>query len=157
MKSAIKNCFVGLWKDGDVTYLSGDKAEHLAKEELKELYDIEGKNEVSGTVANQGIAKGVVRVLRSNDIQQLREVRKTFQKGEILITQMTQPNIVDIAGRAGAIITDEGGMLSHAAIIAREFGVPCIVGTSNATKTFKNGDLVEVDADKGIVRKIDGQ
>ena len=67
---------------------------------------------------------------------------------------MTQPNIIDIAKKAAAIVTDEGGMLSHAAIISREFGIPCIVGTHYATKVFKDGDLVEVDADKGIVRKI---
>jgi len=51
-------------------------------------------------------------------------------------------------------VTDQGGMLSHAAIISRELGVPCIVGTVNATKVFKDGDMVEVDADKGIIRKI---
>jgi pyruvate,water dikinase len=56
--------------------------------------------------------------------------------------------------RAVAIITNEGGLLSHAAIMSREFGKPCIVGTKIATKVLKNGDMVEVDADKGIVRKI---
>jgi len=55
---------------------------------------------------------------------------------------------------AKAIVTDEGGLSCHAAIVARELGVPCIVGTKIATKVFKDGDLVEVDADKGIVRKI---
>jgi pyruvate,water dikinase len=67
---------------------------------------------------------------------------------------MTQPNIVDIAQRASAIITDEGGMLCHAAIISREFGIPCVVGTHKATKILKDGDMVEVDATKGIVTKI---
>ena len=60
--------------------------------------------------------------------------------------------MVMIAERACAIVTDEGGVTSHAAVIAREFGIPCIVGTRGATKALKTGDLVEVDADKGLVR-----
>ena len=56
--------------------------------------------------------------------------------------------------KAGAIITDEGGLTSHAAVISREFGIPCIVGTHKATEIFKNGDLVEVDANKGVVSII---
>jgi len=55
--------------------------------------------------------------------------------------------------RAIAIVTDEGGLLSHAAIVSREIGKPCIVGTKIATKVLKDGDLVEIDADKGIIRK----
>jgi pyruvate,water dikinase len=51
-------------------------------------------------------------------------------------------------------VTDEGGLFSHAAIVSREFGLPCVVGTRKATRVFKNGDSVEVDAEKGIVRKI---
>ena len=69
---------------------------------------------------------------------------------------MTQPAIIDIAKKAGAIVTDEGGMLSHAAIISREFKIPCIVGTHFATTVIKSGDMVEVDAINGIVRKING-
>jgi len=65
---------------------------------------------------------------------------------------MTQPNIMDIASKSGAIVTDEGGMLSHAAVISREFKIPCIVGTHFGTEIFKDGDLVEVDAEKGIVK-----
>ena len=56
--------------------------------------------------------------------------------------------------KAAAIVTDEGGITSHAAIVSRELGIPCVIGTKFATKVFKDGDLIEVDADKGIVRKI---
>jgi len=150
-----KKCFVGLWKDRKTVYLSGQDAEKLAQKELGELYSVPKTNEIKGTVASQGKKIGRARLLESNNITQLREMRRLFQVGDILITQMTQPNIIDIAGKAGAIVTDEGGMLSHAAIIAREFGVPCIVGTNVATKVLKDGDLVEVDAEKGIVRKIE--
>ncbi len=153
----IKNrqrCFVGLLKNSQVTYYSGDEAENIAKAELKELCQVPKINELRGAIANQGKIIGVAKILYANNIEQLREMRQSFQKGDILITQMTQPNVMDIASRAGAIVTEEGGMLSHAAIIAREFGIPCIVGTEIATKVFKDGDLVEVDADKGVVRKI---
>jgi pyruvate,water dikinase len=56
--------------------------------------------------------------------------------------------------KAGAIVTEQGGVTSHAAIVSRELGIPCLIGTKIATKVFKDGDMVEVDATKGIVRKI---
>ena len=147
-----KKCFVGLWKNGKVTYLSGEKAEEVAREELKELYIVKKVSEVKGMVANSGRVRGIARILPTNDIEKTRELRENFQKGQILFTGMTQPNIMDIASRAGAIVTDEGGMLSHAAVISREFKIPCIVGTHFGTQIFKDGDLVEVDADRGTVR-----
>ncbi|RMF55579.1 hypothetical protein D6745_01745, partial [Candidatus Woesearchaeota archaeon] len=153
-KEQRKKCFLGLWKNKKLIFESGDKAEEIAKKELGELYKIPRTNKLKGHVANPGRTTGVARILESNNVQQLRELRKTFKKGEILITQMTQPNVMDIASKASAIVTDEGGMLSHAAIISREFKIPCIVGTHFATETIKDGDLVEVDANKGIVRKI---
>ena len=72
--------------------------------------------------------------------------------GEILVTSMTSPDYVPAMRRSAAIITNEGGLLSHAAIMSREFGKPCIVGTKVATKLLKNCDMVEVDANNGIVR-----
>ena len=147
-------CFVGLWKNGELTFSSGDEAEQLAKQELGELYEVKARQEISGTAANLGKVHGIVFVLHANHVQQMREARNNFKTGQILITEMTQPNIMDIAARAGAIVTDEGGMLSHAAVISREFKIPCIVGTHVATKVFKDGDLVEVDANTGVVRKL---
>ncbi|MFH1053971.1 MAG: PEP-utilizing enzyme [Candidatus Woesearchaeota archaeon] len=147
-------CFVGLWKNGKETYVSGDEAERLAEKELQELYQIGDKNELNGMVAHPGVVKGIARILPCNNVEKTRELRQTFNKGEILFTGMTQPQIMDIASKAGAIVTDEGGMLSHAATISREFKIPCIVGTHYGTQVFKDGDIVEVDANKGIVRKI---
>jgi len=149
-----KQCFVGLWKDGEATFVWGDKAEELARKELGPLYKIGDVSELKGTAANPGYLKGIARILPSNNIQKMRELREDFKKGQILITEMTQPNIMDIASKAGAIVTDEGGLLSHAAIISREFKIPCIVGTHFATATFKDGDIIEVDATKGIVKII---
>ena len=74
--------------------------------------------------------------------------------GGILVTTMTRPDFLPLMRRAKAIITDEGGLTCHAAIISRELGIPCIIGTKIATKVLKDGDMVEVDANKGIVKKI---
>lgn len=76
---------------------------------------------------------------------------KDFKKGEILVMPMTTPNYVSIMKKAAAFVTDEGGITCHAAILARELRKPCVIGTKIATKVFKDGDLVEVDADKGVV------
>jgi len=67
---------------------------------------------------------------------------------------MTRPDFMPLVNKSAAIITDEGGLACHAAIISRELKIPCIVGTKTATRVLRNGDLVEVDANKGIVRLI---
>ena len=67
---------------------------------------------------------------------------------------MTEPSYLPIMKKAAAFITNEGGVLCHAAIVARELQKPCIIGTKIATHVFKDGDLVEVDADSGIIKKI---
>ncbi|MBI2033181.1 MAG: hypothetical protein HYT10_01820 [Candidatus Levybacteria bacterium] len=98
-----------------------------------------------GLCAYPGRAKGHVTVVVStNDIAKV-------QKGDILVAQMTRPDLIFAMRKAAAIITDTGGMTSHAAIVAREFQIPCIVGTTNATKRLKDGDLVEVRSHRGMV------
>ena len=77
-----------------------------------------------------------------------------FKKGEILITTMTQPNLLLIMKKAAAIVTNQGGVTSHAAVLSREIGIPCVVGTLTATDLFKTGDLIEVDATKGVVKRV---
>jgi pyruvate,water dikinase len=108
-----------------------------------------GENgEVTGTPVFKGKYVGKVRVI--DDFSKF----GTIQPGEVLITPMTRPHFNDYIKKAGAIVTDEGAMLCHAAIVAREFKIPTIVGTKVATFTLKTGDMVEVDANEGIVRKI---
>ena len=75
-----------------------------------------------------------------------------MKKGNILVAGQTRPFLMSAIKKAGGIITDEGGITSHAAIISRELDIPCIIGTKIATKVLKDGDSVEVDADKGIVK-----
>ncbi|MFH0713072.1 MAG: PEP-utilizing enzyme [Candidatus Micrarchaeota archaeon] len=104
--------------------------------------------EVTGSCASEGKATGLAKiVLKTHDMINM-------QEGDVLITSMTRPEMVPVMKKAVAIITDEGGVTSHAAIVSRELGIPCIVGAKHATRVFKDGDLVEVDAGKGTARKI---
>lgn len=100
---------------------------------------------IKGKVAYSGFAKGFVRKIMGRDQIHL------FKKGEILVSPMTTPDYLPAMKKASSFVTDEGGILCHAAIVARELKKPCIVGTKFATQILKDGDLVEVDADKGIV------
>jgi phosphohistidine swiveling domain-containing protein len=101
---------------------------------------------VTGRTACSGRAVGVVRVV--HDFKELGSV----QAGDILVTKMTTPEFVPAMNRAAGVVTDEGGATCHAAIVSREFGLPCIAGTGNATVVLHDGDTVELDADRGVVR-----
>ena len=81
-----------------------------------------------------------------------RDLKKISSSKDILVSPMTRPDFVPAMKIAGAVVTDEGGVICYAAIISRELGIPCIVGTKIATKVLHDGDLVEVDADNGVVR-----
>ncbi|MBS3169326.1 phosphoenolpyruvate synthase [Candidatus Woesearchaeota archaeon] len=110
-----------------------------------EVCEEEGKILLRGETASGGAAWGVVKIVE--DISALGKV----QKGDILVTKMTTPDMVPAMQRAGAIITDEGGLTCHAAIVAREMGTPCLVGTEHATEMLKDGQTVTVHASRGIV------
>ncbi|MBW2999826.1 hypothetical protein KY339_04075 [Candidatus Woesearchaeota archaeon] len=109
---------------------------------------------VKGTCASGGKAKGKVVVLHESLSGTLKKDLDRVKKGDILVTNMTSPDMVPATEKAAAIVTDAGGMLCHAAIISRELNIPCVVGTGIATEVFKDGEIVEVDADAGEVRKI---
>ncbi len=145
-----------LWlKNGKLFFFSGQKAKKIIAQQTKHLQKQSKNQVISGNVACAGRVQGKVRVIMPGDITMLNHAFDAFQQGEILVTTMTQPNMVQLMKKAAAIITDEGGMISHAAIIARELHVPCIVGTGNATKILKDGELVEVDAENGVVRRLE--
>lgn len=101
-----------------------------------------------GTSAYPGKVRGKVRIIKNPGRERI------FRRGEILVTGMTRPDFLPLMHKAAAFVTDTGGILSHAAISAREMEKPCVIGTRVATKVLKNGDRVEVDAIKGIVRKL---
>lgn len=106
------------------------------------------ENAIKGMVAFSGLVQGRVKlVLTGEDI-------KKVKRGDIMVAVMTFPNFVPAMEKAAAFVTDEGGILCHAAIVSREMKKPCVIGTKIATKVLKDGDWVEVDAIKGTVRLI---
>lgn len=109
------------------------------------------EKELRGMVACRGIVRGIARIVPNMHDSAAR----AFLEGDILITSMTRPEFLPLMKKAGAIVTNEGGISSHAAIVARELKKPCIIGTRYATHVLNDGDTIEVDANEGIVRMIE--
>ena len=108
------------------------------------------EGEIRGTAASSGVVSGPVR--RIMDLSEA----ELLQPGEILVTTMTRPEMGVALDRAAAFVTDEGGRMAHAAIIAREMRKPCVIGTENATQLLQDGMIVTVDGDHGVVTVEDG-
>jgi phosphoenolpyruvate synthase/pyruvate phosphate dikinase len=140
--------YIYVVRDLKKIFLSGIKAEGLINQFTKNTF----REDIKGFVAYKGLIKGRVKIINTKDAKTLSESMVNFRKGDVLVATMTQPNIISIINKASAIITDQGGIISHAAIISREMKIPCIVGAKVATQVLRNGDLVEVDANKGMVR-----
>ncbi|QQG52371.1 MAG: hypothetical protein HY931_03520 [Candidatus Falkowbacteria bacterium] len=118
----------------------------------KKVVKLNDKNEnniLHGIPASPGFYRGKIKVILDVCLG-----AKQFKNGEILVTSMTRPEFLPLMSKAAAFITEEGGISCHAAIVAREMKKPCIIGIKNATKILKNGDIVEVDAKRGIVTKL---
>ena len=133
-----------IFEDGALTLITGDDAKKVESQMIGSLE----VNEVKGSVAFKGVVRGKVRIVL--DPFKVKE----FNEGDILVAGMTRPEYLHLMEKSGAIVTDAGGILCHAAIVAREIKKPTVIGTEKATKVFKDGDYVEVDADNGVVRKI---
>ncbi|MFH1111669.1 MAG: PEP-utilizing enzyme [Patescibacteria group bacterium] len=150
IKKQIKERF----KKGCVSIAEKDKIKILAINEgrkiIKLIEKIKKESEIKttqirGNCAYPGKASGIARLIN------LRKEVEKIKKGEILVSRATNPDLNIAMQKADAFVTDEGGITCHAAIVAREMKKPCIIGTKNATKLIKDGDLVEIDASKGIV------
>jgi phosphohistidine swiveling domain-containing protein len=132
-------------------YFSKAGAVFLDKKEVEEIeaswIGQKVYKKILGTTAFKGKVIGKCRVIKNF-------ANTKIKTGDILVTGMTDPSHVLQMKKAGAIITDGGGLLSHAAIVARELKKPCIIGTKIATQVLKDGDLVEVDANRGVVKII---
>ncbi|MDD5731776.1 MAG: PEP-utilizing enzyme [Patescibacteria group bacterium] len=115
---------------------------------ISNLEETEIGQNVKGQVAYPGKIIGRARLVLTSDLN------SDFGEGDVLIAATTNPTLMSLIKKAGAIVTDEGGITCHAAIISRELKKPCIIGTKFATHAFKDGDLVEVDANNGIVKII---
>ena len=162
MRKEIKNTledrkkgFAMIWIDGKVQTVFGDESLVLQSEIAKIFKTSKGEEQVldkqviSGSIANRGKIKGNARVLTSyQDIYKV-------EKGDIIVATMTTPDYVSAMEKAGGFITDEGGITCHAAILSREFNVPCIVGTVNATRKIKDGQKIELDAYTGKIYILD--
>jgi len=132
------------------TILSGKKAQDFFDKLPKEKLAIQGQvDELKGTCASPGKARGQIKI-----IEYPKDIAK-MKKGDILISETTYPSLVPAMKNAAAIVTNAGGLSCHAAIVSRELGIPCVVGTKIVTKVFKDGDRVEVDATKGIIKRSD--
>jgi pyruvate,water dikinase len=103
---------------------------------------------VKGQPGSAGVVRGTARVIRS-----LAEAGK-LQPGDVLVASATEPPWTPLFATAAAVVTDAGGVLSHSAVVAREYRIPAVVGTGTATTTFRDGDLLEVDGDAGTVRVV---
>jgi pyruvate,water dikinase len=126
------------------TVWSRRKAVEKPKEEVVEVE--RGKILVKGIPASPGVAYGRVTVALT-----VEDAAKKMKKGDVLVTRMTDPDWVPYMKLASAIVTDEGGMTAHAAIVSRELGIPAVVGTGNATKVLRDGLEVTVDGSRGVV------
>ena len=137
----------GLYMDNGMVQVLDAEAVKFLEDAVAQKY-ISSDEELRGQTASAGFATGVVRVITDPAQPGI------FEDGDILVSEATRPEYVPLMKKAAAIITDSGGMLSHAAVVSREMKKPCIVGLQIATKVFKDGDMVEVNATNGIVRKI---
>ncbi len=137
--------------------LVGEEAEIFCRDFYATKDQFDG-SVLKGKIANapKSIVRGIVKCITRdyNDVKRMYIQMDEMKEGEILVTQTTDPEMMPALRKAAAAVTDIGGMLSHTAITARELGIPCIVDTKFATQFLKDGDYVEVDATKGIVRKI---
>ncbi len=137
----------GIIKINKKRRLMSDKELKYYLDLIKQEQKLKNK-ELFGLAVHKGEVIGEVKVVKSKDMNK----NKIFDlKNKILVTEMTKPEIVPFLKGCLGIITDEGGMLCHASIVAREFNLPCIVGTKNATKVLKDGQKVKLDANNGKI------
>ncbi|MEO6536241.1 MAG: PEP-utilizing enzyme [Candidatus Paceibacterota bacterium] len=130
--------------------------EILDFKETKDLYslftEVSSDNVIKGVIANKGKVTGKVIIAPMlNDHTLIAKLNAKMEVGDILVAESTSPDLMMLCRKASAIVADQGGMLSHAAIVSRELGIPCVIQAGAATRRLKDGDLVEVDADNGTI------
>ncbi len=143
----IKLCILSCENGRGVKLLEGKNAEKFLKTVEKEKIDYNLK-ELKGQTACPGYAKGKAVIVNVPDDM------KKMGDGNILVSFSTNPNLMPAIRKASAIITDEGGLTCHAAIVSRELNIPCVVGLKVVSKIIKDGETVVVDANKGVIKKL---
>ena len=126
---------------------TGQKARSFVKKNVIKERIAKGQ-QLKGQIASPGLIKGEVRVI--NQVKDLPQM----VDGAVLVSVATNPDLMPAIKKSSAIITELGGMTCHAAIVSRELNKPCVIGVRNAAKILKDGDIVEVDAYHGIVRRL---
>ena len=138
-----------MYGDGVDTRIHSGEIVAMTKRKIRFHTEVGESDELRGQSAYPGIVSGPVRrILSRGDFEKVRE-------DDILVAHSTMPDYVPIMKKAAAIVTDEGGVLSHASVMSRELKKPCVIGTKIATQALHDGDLVEVDANRGVVRVIE--
>ncbi|NTW89637.1 MAG: hypothetical protein HGB37_01855 [Candidatus Moranbacteria bacterium] len=127
---------------------TGEQARQFEADHLAEEHVVHEGKVIKGNVAYPGIVEGTVRIVNS-----LEDLKK-MNRGEILVSTQTTPELLPAMSKAAAFIADVGGIISHAAIVAREMKKPCIIGTEIASKVLRDGDRVRVDANSGVIEII---
>jgi len=148
-----------IYKKSRIEIKSGKHAERTIKD-IRGFALTEAIDEFKGDIANKGYAKGRVLILPigfNKDTNLLNRKIRKMRQGDIIVAQAFGPEMTRAFKKAGAIICEWGGVTSHAAVISRELGIPGIINTKIATKVLKDGDLVEVDAEKGVVKILKRQ
>jgi phosphohistidine swiveling domain-containing protein len=140
-------------RDGKITTLVGK----TARDQIEKLKASSTEDLIRGKTASRGKVVGKARVIKVSikEYDKVKHMVDAMEKGEVLIVETTEPTIMLACQKAAAIVTNQGGMMSHAAIVSRELHIPCIVGTGDATHKINTGDLVEVDADKAVVTVLE--
>lgn len=132
--SARADAFVQYAKDSNMFYIEGEAAKTLLSHFLTTDHSSE---ELKGMIANKGVVRGTAKIIPTDyysDFSILTKLFHQINEGDILVAETTSPELMPACKKAGAIVTDQGGLLSHAAIVSRELGIPCVVGTGNATE-----------------------
>jgi pyruvate,water dikinase len=142
------------FKDGEVSLFAGEEAKAMKTQILDPLLPKETR-EFKGTIANKGNVQGKVKIIKVDSLKDIQKIAPDLTKEHILVTGMTNPTMMVLVRKVAGIVTDEGGMACHAAIISREFGLPCLVGCHIATQVLRDGDTIELDADHGYVRVLE--
>ncbi|MBR9692689.1 hypothetical protein GOV07_02025 [Candidatus Woesearchaeota archaeon] len=143
------------YKDGKIIVLDGGEAECFHKERIVPSLPSKDTVEIKGMTACLGKVKGKVMKVKVESLDEIQKIAASIKPGTILVTGMTNPNMMVLVKKVVGIVTDEGGMACHAAIVSRELGIPCVVSCRCAMQVLEDGDLVEVDADNAVVRKIE--
>jgi len=134
--------------NGRLKILTGKSAKTFLAKQKFEKIKMDNLKELKGTCACPGKARGIIRVINLPE-----EIGK-MKVGDIMLAHTTFPALVPAMKKASAVITEDGGITCHAAIVSRELKKPCVVGVKFALQVLKDGDIVKVDASKGVVTKI---